>query len=95
MLVTLKIRSPYTPYSIYLRGAIYIYILRPRSRRVGNPVGQVYAMSVLGSCWSRSTPNSYQHYLEGQGDLVSGLIMGILRVTIWVIGVIKLLTKSP
>ena len=34
-------------------------------------------------------------YLEGQGDLVSGLIMGISRVTTWVIGVIKLLSKSP
>ena len=34
-------------------------------------------------------------YLEGQGDLVSRLIMGICRVAIWVIGVINLLTKSP
>ena len=34
-------------------------------------------------------------FLEGQGDLVSRLIMGIIRVTIWVIGVINLLTKSP
>ena len=34
-------------------------------------------------------------YLEGRGDLVSRLIMGIIRVTIWVIGVINLLTKSP
>ena len=34
-------------------------------------------------------------YLEGQGDVVSGLIMGIIRVTIWVIGVTNLLTKSP
>ena len=33
-------------------------------------------------------------YLEGQGDLVSNLRMGIIRVTIWVIGVINLLTKS-
>ena len=33
--------------------------------------------------------------VQGQGDLVSGLIMGITRVTIWVIGVINLLTKSP
>ena len=33
-------------------------------------------------------------YLEGQGDLVSRLIMGIFRVTIGVIG-ITLLTKSP
>ena len=35
------------------------------------------------------------HYLEGQGDLVSRLILGITRVTIWVTGVINLLTKSP
>ena len=34
-------------------------------------------------------------YLEGQGDLVNGLIMGITRVTIWVIGDSDLLTKSP
>ena len=34
-------------------------------------------------------------YLEGQGDLVSRLMMGIIRITIWVIGVINLLTKSP
>ena len=35
------------------------------------------------------------HYLEGQGDLVTRLIMGIIGVTIWVIKVINLLTKSP
>ena len=34
-------------------------------------------------------------YLGGQGDLVSGLIRGITGVTIWVIGVINLPTKSP
>ena len=34
-------------------------------------------------------------YLEGQGDLVTRLIMGITRVTIWVIGSIDLLTKYP
>ena len=34
-------------------------------------------------------------YLEGQGDLASRLIMGITRVTIWVIWVTNLLTKSP
>ena len=33
-------------------------------------------------------------YLEGQGDLISRLIMGIIRVTIWYIGVINLLAKS-
>ena len=35
------------------------------------------------------------YYLQGQGDVVSRLIKGIFRVTIWVIGVINLLTKSP
>ena len=34
-------------------------------------------------------------YLEGQADLVSRLKMAIIRVTIWLIGVINLLTKSP
>ena len=34
-------------------------------------------------------------YMEGQGDLVSRLILGILRVTTWVIGLFNLLTKSP
>ena len=32
-------------------------------------------------------------YLEGHGDLVRGLVMGIIRVTIWVIEVINLLTN--
>ena len=42
------------------------------------------------------TPNANtQQYLEVQGDLVSGLIMGIIRVTIWVSGVINLLILSP
>ena len=34
-------------------------------------------------------------YLEGHGDLVSTLIMGMNGVTICAIGVINLLTKSP
>ena len=34
-------------------------------------------------------------YLGGKGDLVSRLLMGINGVTIWVVGVIDLLTKSP
>ena len=33
-------------------------------------------------------------YLEGHGDLVSRLIIRIIRVTIGVIGVINLLSKS-
>ena len=35
------------------------------------------------------------HILGGKGDLVSRLVMGIIGVTIWVIGVINLLIKSP
>ena len=33
--------------------------------------------------------------MEGQGDSVSRFIMGVIRVTIWVIGVANLLPKSP
>ena len=35
------------------------------------------------------------HTWRVKGDLASGLIMGISRVTIWVIGVINLLIKFP
>ena len=38
---------------------------------------------------------SKRAFLEGHWDLVSRVIMGIIGVTIWVIGVINLLTKSP
>ena len=34
-------------------------------------------------------------YLEGHGDLLHGLKMGIIGVTIWLIGVTNLFTKSP
>ena len=36
----------------------------------------------------------YSHF-KGQGDVVSRFTMGITRLTIWVIRVINLLTKSP
>ena len=44
---------------------------------------------------SSNRQNDGMLYLEGHGDLVSGLVIRITRVTIWVIGVINLLTKSP
>ena len=46
---------------------------------------------------ARSTPKPSMNIalLEGQGDLVTRLITGIIVVTIWVIGVFNLLTKSP
>ena len=37
----------------------------------------------------------HKEYLEGHGDLVSRLIMGIIGVTIRVIWIINLFTKPP
>ena len=34
-------------------------------------------------------------YLEGHGDLVSRLVVGIVRVFTWLIGFTNLFTKSP
>ena len=34
-------------------------------------------------------------YLEGQGDLVSRLTMGIIGVTIWVLGLLTYLLSPP
>ena len=34
-------------------------------------------------------------FLEGHGDLVNTLMMGIIGAIFWLIGVINLLTKSP
>ena len=34
-------------------------------------------------------------YLEGQGDLVSRLIVWTNRVTVWIRGIINLFTKFP
>ena len=39
--------------------------------------------------------SQFMVYLEGHGDLVSRLIMVILRVILWLIRVINQLTKSP
>ena len=33
-------------------------------------------------------------YLEGQGDITNGLILGINKLTIWIIGVLNLLMRS-
>ena len=40
-------------------------------------------------------PSFYIPHLEGREDLVSRLIVGIIKVTKWFIGVIILLAKSP
>ena len=39
--------------------------------------------------------SDYPGAMEGRGDLVSGLILEITGVIIWLIGVINQLTKSP
>ena len=55
-------------------------------------VNQAY-FGVRGVGFSKTPPAT--PYLGGQGDLVSRLIMGINGLTMWVIGVTNLLTKSP
>ena len=47
-----------------------------------------------GDFWNSKPTLSLGYYLEGQGYLITRLIMRITGVTIWVIGVINLLTKS-
>ena len=63
--------------------------------------GLTFSFQVLGftvsrirceGCWVDGL--AFRFYLEGQEDLVIRQLIGIIRVTIWVIGVIKLLTKS-
>ena len=44
---------------------------------------------------TREVLDGLRVYLEGQGDLVSRLMLGISKVTICFIGVLNLLTKSP
>ena len=45
------------------------------------------ALDTSGACWPSNN-------LEGHGDLVSGLILGIIGVIKWLLGVINLLAKS-
>ena len=54
-----------------------------------------YTIIINGSFLKQWTVGNLGDYLEGQGDLVTRLRMGIIGVIIWVIGVINLLTKSP
>ena len=51
-------------------------------------------MRVKGSA-ARVFGSGFRLYLESQRDLVSRLVMGITGVTIWVIDVISILSKSP
>ena len=59
--------------------------------------GRFLKPAALGNAWDASGTrhSSGYAYLEGQGDLVSRIIMGIIGDTTWRIGVISILTKSP
>ena len=57
-------------------------------------VGRGGGFSRLGTA-TGEFPKLRGPYLEGHGDLVSRVIMGISRVTIWAMGNINLLTKVP
>ena len=46
-------------------------------------------MAILGT----GILNNY--YLEGHGDIVGRLMIGIIGILTWLIGVIKQLTESP
>ena len=43
----------------------------------------------------RLNPKPPIRYLEGHGDLASGLLTGIAGVIIWLFGAVSILTKSP
>ena len=68
-----------------------------------NVIAYVKSPSILSSpirtypqrCMTQLVSCAFPPLLGGSGDLVSSLIMGIIRVTIWVTGVVNLLTKSP
>ena len=83
------IRSPYTPYSIYLRGGPWLVGYR---RVLWLLLGA--SVTKLKEDFRAQLRAPYT-YLEGHGDLISVFIVGITRVTIWVIdtvGAIDLLT---
>ena len=68
--------------------------------RVEPHVATCYSVQNLdGYFWETSWPprpykRCIEPYLEGQGDLVSRLIMGMIGVSKWLIGVISILTRS-
>ena len=54
----------------------------------------VAQMLRLQGTLNSKTTAARRMYLEGHGDLVTGLIMGITGVIIWRIGAVSILTKS-
>ena len=53
----------------------------------------IYVVLWVAGLWADDV--RLRAYVEGQGDVVNRFIRGISRVTVWFIGVITLLTKSP
>ena len=73
---------------------------RTLSPKAGEPVCGALALSESGI--QRTLRHEATHVTlnpkglrEGEGDLVSGLITEITRLTFWLLGLIYLLTKSP
>ena len=60
---------------------------------VGEPM--TYPLNPSLSRSSRLLVLGFGVYLEGYGDLVNELIMGIIAVILWLTGVINLLVKCP
>ena len=54
-----------------------------------------YVLPCLRGIPLGTQPEEFGPYLEGRGNYLSGFIMGITGVPIWLIRLIKLLTKSP
>ena len=68
------------------------FSIHRRRESIGPPVVVLEA----SCCSSAGLPSpELGAYLEGHADLVSRLIIRVTRVTIWVIGAITLLAKSP
>ena len=72
-------------------------LLRLRKFLAGAPVekGRVVVLRIAASRELCSLVGlTWRTYLEGRGDVVSGLLGGITRITTWVIRIRNLLTKS-
>ena len=65
-------------------GVVPAHVERPRSFQQSKP---------MPSCPKAGTHHPFGPHIKS--ILTSRLIMGIIGVTIWVLGVINLLTKSP
>ena len=95
-------RLPHRRSHLLIPHTSYILPMQVCTTGAGSSVTRIPVMMILAASLHSRLPHKLlqralnpKPYVESQGDLVSGLIRGITRITIWVIGVINLLTKSP